>query len=80
MADPLVQKLTLRALTSLPSPLLRALSGGGVVYRGGRTLDPTLQFLAYAAGNAPPPWTLTVEDARKTLETAGWFTGNEVNL
>jgi acetyl esterase len=70
MADPLVQKLALRALTSLPAPMLRALSGGGVVYRGGRTLDPTLQFLAYAAGNAPPPWTLTLDDARKAAADA----------
>ena len=23
---------------------------------------------------------LTAEDARRTLEAAGWFTGNEVNL
>ena len=70
MADPVVQKFALRALTSLPAPMLRALSGGGVVYRGGRTLDPTLQFLAYAAGNAPAPWTLTLDDARKAAADA----------
>ena len=28
----------------------------------------------------PPPEHLTVEDARKTLEEAGWFTGREVRL
>src|SRR3954466_11582324 len=65
MPDPVVQKLALRTLTSLPSPILRALSGGGVVYHGGRTLDPVMQFLAYAARNAPQLWTLPVEEARR---------------
>ena len=40
-------------MLSLPTPILRALSGGGVVYQGGRTLDPRLQFLANAARRAP---------------------------
>ena len=64
MPDPVVHKLALRTLTSLPSPILRALSGGGVVYRGGRTLDPVMQFLAYAARSAPQLWTLPVQEAR----------------
>ena len=38
--------LIARALLSLPAPLLRLMAGGGVVYKGGRTLDPRLQFLA----------------------------------
>ena len=70
MPDPVVQKLALRTLTSLPSPILRALSGGGVVYRGGRTLDPVMQFLTYAARNAPQLWTLPVEEARRTAAQA----------
>jgi len=41
-----------------------------VVYRGGRTLDPILQFLAYAAAAKPAPWTLTVEEARRAAAEA----------
>jgi acetyl esterase/lipase len=51
MAD--VQKLVLKTILSLPSPILRAMSGGGVVYRGGRTLDPRFQFFAHAAKKMP---------------------------
>lgn len=50
--------------------MLRALAGGGVVYRGGRTLDPVLQFLAAAARREPPISSLTPEQAR-TGESAG---------
>jgi len=35
----------LRKTLSLPVAVLRALSGGGVIYRQGRTLDPQIQFL-----------------------------------
>jgi acetyl esterase/lipase len=51
MAD--VQKFVLKTILSLPSPILRAMSGGGVVYRGGRTLDPRFQFFAHAAKKMP---------------------------
>jgi acetyl esterase/lipase len=54
MADPAFQRLQLKAMLSLPAPILRALSGGGTVYVGGRTLDPRLQFLASQARRAPP--------------------------
>jgi acetyl esterase/lipase len=54
MADPAVQKLILRALLSLPRPLVRALAGGGVVHVGGRTLDHRIQFLAAQARGGPP--------------------------
>ena len=40
MADPAIQRAALKGVLSLPKPVLRLLSGGGVVYRGGRTLDP----------------------------------------
>ena len=40
MADPAVQKAILKVMLSLPSPVLRMMSGGGVVWQGGRTLDP----------------------------------------
>ena len=49
MADIAFQRFTLKALLSLPTPFLRVLSGGGVVFQGGRTLDPRLQYLANAA-------------------------------
>ena len=34
-----VQKFVVKALLSLPSPILWVMSGGSVVYKGGRTLD-----------------------------------------
>jgi acetyl esterase/lipase len=49
MADIAFQRFALKAMLSLPTPILRALSGGGVVFQGGRTLDPRLQYLANAA-------------------------------
>jgi acetyl esterase/lipase len=64
MADPAVQKFILKALMSLPSPVLRAMSGGGAVYRGGRTLDPRFQFLAAAAAKMPSMTTLSPDEAR----------------
>ena len=45
MADPALQRLLLDSVLSLPPPVLRALSGGGVVHQGGRTLDPRFQYL-----------------------------------
>jgi acetyl esterase len=68
MADAGLQKLQLRLVLSLPSPILRALSGGGVVYRGGRTLDPRLQFLASRSQGLPPMSSLTPEQARGGAE------------
>jgi len=53
MADPAVQKFILRALLSLPRPILRTLAGGGVVHVGGRTLDPRFQYLAAQASKGP---------------------------
>ncbi|MGH7023189.1 MAG: alpha/beta hydrolase [Caulobacteraceae bacterium] len=64
MADPAPRRLQLRLLLSLPAPILRALAGGGVVYKGGRTLDPRLQFLASQSQGAPPMSSLTPEQAR----------------
>jgi len=64
MADPAVQRTILKVLLSLPTPVLRALSGGGVVYQGGRTLDPRFQFLAAGGRRQPPMSSLTPEEAR----------------
>jgi acetyl esterase/lipase len=44
-----VTRLLLRAVLALPTPILRAVSGGAAVVRGGRTLDPRFQFLFYMA-------------------------------
>lgn len=64
MADPAVQKVMLKVLMSLPAPILRALSGGGVVYQGGRTLDPRFQFLTAGARRMPSMSTLSPVEAR----------------
>lgn len=65
MAAQGLRRLALLSLLSLPAPLLRALSGGGVVYRGGRTLEPRLQFLARTGRGAPALSTLAPEEARR---------------
>ena len=49
MADPAIQKSILKAVFSLPPPVLRAAAGGRAVYLGGRTLEPRFQFLIHAA-------------------------------
>ena len=49
-----IQKRLLRTVLSLPTPVLRAASGGKVVYAGGRTLDPRFQFLMHAARRRSP--------------------------
>ncbi len=64
MADSVTQKFILKAVLALPTPILRLLSGGGVVFQGGRTLDPRLQFLANAGRSLPPLSSLTPEAAR----------------
>jgi acetyl esterase/lipase len=45
--------------------VLRLMSGGGVVYQGGRTLDPRLQYIAAQARREPPLYTLPPEAARR---------------
>ena len=64
MADPALQKIMLNTMLSLPTPVLRMLAGGGVVFQGGRTLDPRFQFLANAAKGAPPMASVPPELAR----------------
>jgi acetyl esterase len=64
MPDPALQKAMVRGLLSLPRPVLRLLSGGGVVYRGGRTLDPRFQFLAHQARSLPSLASLSPPEAR----------------
>ena len=64
MAVDTPRRLALRALLSAPSAVLRALSGGGVAWLGGRTLDPRVQFMAWHARRAAPIHTLSPADAR----------------
>ncbi len=75
MADGSFQKLAMHALLSLPTPVLRTLAGGGVVFRGGRTLDPRLQYLAQAArrseGGAFTPELLRTTSAEQFGLVAG---------
>jgi acetyl esterase len=59
-----LQRALARTILSLPSPILRLMSGGSVVYRGGRTLDPRLQFMAAQASRMPAMTTLSPEEAR----------------
>jgi len=75
MADPAVQRFLLRRVLSLPPAALRALSGGGVVHRGGRTLDPRFQYLWKAWTNPGAMETLSPDEARiawaELIATAG---------
>ena len=64
MPELTVQKLILKTLLSLPTPILRLMAGGGVVYKGGATLDPCFQFLAHQARTAPPMSSVTALEAR----------------
>jgi acetyl esterase/lipase len=64
MADLKVQKFFIKTLLSLPTPLLRAMSGGSVDYRAGRTLNPRFQFLAHGAKRMPAMTSLTPVEAR----------------
>jgi acetyl esterase len=65
MANPSLQRFMVRRLMSLPGAVLRLMAGGGVVYQGGRTLDPRFQFLAAQARAQPPISTLSPDDARR---------------
>ena len=70
MASVSTQRLVAKTLLSLPSPVLRILSGGGVVYRGGRTLDPRLQFLAAQAAGGRAMSAMTPDEARRASAEA----------
>ena len=70
MAPAAAQRFLVRTILSLPTPLLRLMAGGGVVYKGGRTLDPRLQFLAAQARRGPAMETLQPEEARRAESQA----------
>ena len=75
MPDLSLQKLALSAVLSLPTPILRVLAGGGVVFQGGRTLDPRMQYLANLAqraqGGAFTPEALRAATAQALALVAG---------
>jgi len=66
MADPVIQKSILKAVLSLPPPVLRAAAGGRAVYLGGRTLEPRFQFLIHAARHYASLEGLPDDKARET--------------
>ncbi len=65
MPSPATQRLIVHTLLSLPTSILRLMAGGGVVYQGGRTLDPRLQYLAAQNRSAPPMSMFTPDEARR---------------
>ncbi len=69
-AGPATQRFILHRLLSLPVPVLRLMSGGGVVYQGGRTLDPRMQFIAAGARSQPPLSSLTPDEVRRASDQA----------
>ena len=64
MANLGFQRAIVRTILSLPGPILRMMSGGGAVYKGGRTLDPRLQFLEAGAKRGPAMESLQPLEAR----------------
>ena len=49
LADPIIQRQLLKAVLSLPRPVLRVAAGGKALHVGQRALDPRFQFLIHAA-------------------------------
>lgn len=65
------QRTLASTILSLPSPILRLMSGGAAVYRGGRTLDPRFQFMAAQATRMPAMTTMSPEEARRATAEGG---------
>ncbi len=75
MRSSLLRLWLLRRILSFPSALIRFFAGGGVVYSGGQTLDPQIQFLwrtwfapAESSGRMP----LTLGDKRLDQAREEW--------
>jgi acetyl esterase/lipase len=64
MSDAALQRLWLESVLTLPAPVLRAISGGGAVQRGDRTLDPAFQYLAATRRKRGGPAAYSLEEAR----------------
>ena len=67
LADPVIQRQLLRAVLSLPRPVLRVAAGGKAVHVGGRALDARFQFLVHAAKRYASTEGLPEDQAQKTL-------------
>jgi acetyl esterase len=80
MPSPATQRMMVRKLLSLPIPMLRLMAGGGVIYQGGRTLDPRLQYLASQSRSAPPMTVMTPEEARRASAMGLAVTGGDLEL
>jgi acetyl esterase len=78
MPSPATQRMMVRKLLSLPIPMLRLMAGGGVIYQGGRTLDPRLQYLASQSRSAPPMTVMTPEEARRASAMGLAVTGGDL--
>ena len=66
LADPVIQRQLLKAVLSLPPPVLRVASGGKAVHVGERALDPRFQFLIHAAKRYASSETPSDSQAQKT--------------
>lgn len=81
MRSSLLRLWLLRRILSFPSALIRFFSGGGVVYSGGQTLDPQIQFLwrmwfAPAESSGRMPLTLdgkSLDEAREEWRDISGF-------
>ena len=60
-----VRRVLAKTLLSLPAPVLRLMSGGVAVYKGGRTLDPRFQFMAAQAARLPSMTAMSPDEARR---------------
>ena len=69
MFAPFLRLWLLRQILSLPTAILRFFSGGGVVYRQGRTLDAQIQFL-WRTWFTSAQGLVTLALTNKSLETA----------
>jgi len=78
MASAAAQRVIARTILSLPAPVLRLMSGGGSLYKGGRTLDPRLQFLAAQARKGPAMETLAPDEARRGESAALGAVGGDL--
>lgn len=71
MPDGSVQRVLARTILSLPSSVLRLMSGGAAVYSGGRTLDPRFQFMAAQAARMPSMTAMSPQEARRATTEGG---------
>lgn len=74
-----LERRALRLMLSLPPPILRAVAGGGVVHRAGRTLDPRLQFLGAMREKKAPGDGLDPLEARRDYAAGARWLGADLS-